>query len=598
MKANLGVAGMVLVAVAFAGCTAVLDEGEFVVAGVDGGMDASAGGSSSGSGSSGAGDGGACSNGQSQCAGGTPETCVDGRWSAGAPCGGSTPACVGGVCKPCAPGARECQGLQANECSVVGEWMTDTLCPYSCDAGVCSGACVPNTTQCNGTAVEGCSASGAWQFSTQCTYTCINGACAGDCEPGTSQCTPSGTAMQVCDSTGAWQTTMCADACDEGRCITGCVPNTTRCDGPTTLQVCDSTGAWQNQTCSQPAVPDCDAGVCECLAPATSCPSGCTDTSTDPANCGGCGNDCEGQPCSAGVCQPLALATGQDQPWGIALGSSNCYWTNRGNGTVMTVDAAGATTADAAGTPAPSVVASSQNSPTSIATDAMNVYWVDTTNGGSVLECALGGCATPFALASGQPSPWGIAIPSVGGVAYFTAGSSAWSVSLDDGGVSALGSESGTPNPIVTDGSYVYWSDATGGVYKCATGGCTTPTQLSAPAGQPSSGIAIDASNVYFTLGGGSTPGAVWIVSKAGTGAMSLVTANLPLGIAVDPSTELVYWTDAGSGTVMKMSAVDAGAPITIASGQSNPTGIVLDSTYVYWTNAVATTGSIMRMTK
>jgi len=90
----------------------------------------------------------------------------------------------------------------------------------------------------------------------------------------------------------------------------------------------------------------------------------------------------------------------------------------------------------------------------------------------------------------------------------------------------------------------------------------------------------------------------VWIVSKAGTGAMSLVTANLPLGIAVDPSTELVYWTDAGSGTVMKMSAVDAGAPITIASGQSNPTGIVLDSTYVYWTNAVATTGSIMRMTK
>jgi hypothetical protein len=602
MSADLRVAGALLVALAFAGCTAVLDEGEFVVAGADAGADSSAGGSSSGSSASEAGDGGSsgggpCSIGQSQCAGSTPQRCVDGHWeNAGGPCGGEDPACVAGACKPCAPGARECQGLQANECTAIGEWTAADLCPYLCDAGVCSGACVPGTTQCNGTAVESCTASGAWQFSTQCTYACIDGACAGDCVPATVQCTPSGTGVQLCDSMGAWQTTMCADACDQGQCITGCVPNTTRCADSMTVQVCDTTGAWQNQTCSQPT-PDCEGGACECLAPATSCPSACTDTSSDSANCGGCGNDCKGQPCSGGVCQPMALATGQDQPWGIALGGGSCYWTDRGNGTVMTVGAAGTRT-DAGVTVTPSMVASSQNSPTSIATDATNAYWVDTTNGGSVLECALGGCMTPTALASSQPSPWGIAIPSAGGVAYFTAGSSAWSVSIGDGGVSPLGSESGTPYPIATDGSFVYWSDDSGAVYKCAAGGCTTPTQLSGPAGQPSSGIAVDASNVYFTLGGGSTPGAVWMVSKAGTNAVSMTAANTPLGIAVDPSTGFVYWTDAGDGTVMKMSTGDAGGPITIASAQSNPTGIVLDSTYVYWTNAVATTGSVMRMTK
>jgi hypothetical protein len=295
-----------------------------------------------------------------------------------------------------------------------------------------------------------------WEFSSQCAYACVNGACAGVCVPGMSECSPSGTAQEVCDNTGTWQTTMCPDACDQGECVTGCVPGQMRCDGVSTPQLCDSTGTWVTQTaCAQPT-PDCQSGACACLQ--TACGSDCTDTSSDPDNCGGCGNSCEGQPCSGGVCQPMALATAQDQPWGIALGSSNCYWTNRASGTVMTIDAAGT------GTPSP--VASSQSSPTSIATDAMNVYWVNTTNGGSVLECALGGCTTPTPLAAGQSNPWGIAVPTSGGEVYFTAGAAAWAISLGDGGVSALGSESGTPNPVVTDGSSVYWSDATGAVYQ------------------------------------------------------------------------------------------------------------------------------------
>jgi hypothetical protein len=599
MTLNPRTAALMSAVLLLAGCTALLDEGEFVISS-EAGPDAAppGGGSSSGTASSsGSGDGaggpiegGVCAPGQTQCAGDVPQSCIDGRWaSAGAPCGGASPFCLQGACKPCSPGSRECQGLDVNECSVAGEWVSTDACNYLCDAGVCSGVCTPGATQCNGTETETCSSGAAWQFSSQCMYACVNGSCAGVCVPGMAQCSPSGTALEVCDSAGAWQTTMCLDACDEGECVTGCVPGQTQCDGPSTPKLCDGTGTWVSQTaCAQPT-PDCQSGACTCLQ--TTCGSDCIDTSSDPDNCGGCSNGCEGQPCSGGVCQPMALATAQDQPWGIALGSSNCYWTNRDNGTVMTVAAAGT------GTPSP--VASSQSSPTSIATDTMNVYWVDTTNGGSVLECALGGCTTPTPLAAGQASPWGIAVPTSGGEVYFTAGAAAWAISLEDGGVSALGSESGTPNAIVTDGSSVYWSDATGAVYQCALpGGCTTPTQLSAPAGQPSLGIAVDSANVYFTLGGGTTPGAVWKVPKGGTGAATLMTtANSPVGIAVDPSTSFVYWTDAGDGTVMKMSTGDAGAPVTLASAQSNPTGIVLDSTYVYWTNAVAS-GSVMRALK
>ena len=37
----------------------------------------------------------------------------------------------------------------------------------------------------------------------------------------------------------------------------------------------------------------------------TSSTSSCTDTMTDPKNCGTCGHDCQGGSCATGMCQPL-----------------------------------------------------------------------------------------------------------------------------------------------------------------------------------------------------------------------------------------------------------------------------------------------------
>lgn len=57
---------------------------------------------------------------------------------------------------------------------------------------------------------------------------------------------------------------------------------------------------------------------------------------------------------------------------------------------------------------------------------------------------------------------------------------------------------------------------------------------------------------------------------------------SAPSGIAVDGNS--VYWTNGGDGTVMKI-ARSGGAPIPLASHQANPSGIAVDATRVYWTN-------------
>ena len=57
---------------------------------------------------------------------------------------------------------------------------------------------------------------------------------------------------------------------------------------------------------------------------------------------------------------------------------------------------------------------------------------------------------------------------------------------------------------------------------------------------------------------------------------------NTPYDIAVDGTS--VYWTDPGSGTVMKV-PLGGGSPTTLASGLPGPGRIAVDGTSVYWTD-------------
>jgi hypothetical protein len=179
-------------------------------------------------------------------------------------------------------------------------------------------------------------------------------------------------------------------------------------------------------------------------------------------------------------------------------------------------------------------------------------------------------------------------------------------------GRAAITLASGQSNPIgvAVDTTSVYWIDIGGNVMKVALIGGTAMTLASDDVGPWA--IALDATSVYWTnIGGGGPTGTVMKVSLGGGTATTLASGqSYPFGIVTDATS--VYWTGRGptaafpggfpsppppanAGTVMKR-PLGGGAATTLACGQSDPSGIAVDATSVYWTNP--TSGTVMKLPK
>jgi sugar lactone lactonase YvrE len=535
--------------------------------------------------------------------------------------------CQGGACKvgQCTAGWGNCDGYHANGCEAF--LLSDpshcgacnNVCSFAhasslCLSGSCSmGACSAGWADCDGSSSTGCEAQLATDLNhcgacnaacapPHATGACTAGSCKlGACAPGYSDC--NGVLADGCEVATASDPEHCggcglacnlphaAAMCQSGACkVQACQPGYGDCDAVAT-NGCEATlasdpshcGACQSACALPHAASLCSAGSCQvasCQAGWANCDglaaNGCEiSTASNPAHCGACGHSCQGGSCLNGACQPVALVTGQQNPWSIAVDGQFVYWDNRvASGAVLKVPLTGGGFL---------TLAAEQPEPEGLALDAQYVYWANFA-GGTIMRLALAG-GVPTVVASGQSGPAGIT--AWGGTVFWTNwngnsvmrvvpgnapsplatgqssphriatdGSSVWwtnwagnTVRRVDalGGTAVTVASSGQPLGVTLDSGWVYWTDASSILRAPIEGG---PVTTLATGQDHPSGIVVDADNVYFTCH--APGGSVRRVLKTGGPVITLAAAqNLPVYLATDATS--LYWTNSGSGTVMKL---------------------------------------------
>lgn len=209
--------------------------------------------------------------------------------------------------------------------------------------------------------------------------------------------------------------------------------------------------------------------------------------------------------CSVHGCNGHATVIASLQsPGGIAADGDHVYWTNYNvePSSVMSW-AVGAPQANAA----VSVGGSWQFE--SIVVGGDSVYW---TYFDGVMTCPKAGCSAPTKLAKGSPPVGGLATD--GAFVYWanrfgdaTTGATIARCPLggclgDSPEVLVSGLASDHFRAIASDGTSVYWTDATDGtIMSCLVTGCAQPTVLANDQAFPLA-IAVDATSVYWTNGG------------------------------------------------------------------------------------------------
>jgi hypothetical protein len=270
---------------------------------------------------------------------------------------------------------------------------------------------------------------------------------------------------------------------------------------------------------------------------------------------------------------PIALAINQG-PYAIAIDANNVYWTNNnGANAVMKCAISGCTT--------PTPLRNNTTGLGALATDGVNVYFQEQF---SLEKCAVGGCGnSPTTLAS--IGNFTGSIVSDGTTVYFTDGTPAIQSC-------AVGGCNQTPTPVVSAQGYaggialnsgvLYWHvPITQRFYSCPTTGCSgSPTQLlSSVYDQGPDGIVTDGVNVYFTESSAGSVAKCAVGGCNNTPTTLATTSNIN-GVATDGVN--VYWSDSPAGTVNRCT-ISGTNPTTIATGQTSPTQLAVDGTWVYW---------------
>lgn len=356
-----------------------------------------------------------------------------------------------------------------------------------------------------------------------------------------------------------------------------CLPGTKDCAG-----LCVSTSSPEHgcasigcDPCAPPhGVPSCEQGACgvaSCDAGWGDCNGSAADgceanLKTDGLNCGKCGRSCGGTSCGDSQCAPFALASAEQNPYGIAVDATRVYWADYTAGTIRRVAKAG-------GTPETWIAGQVHPYAVAILDPGGLVYWTDP--GANKVARTSTAIAGANDVATNQPDAFWIIADA--NMAYWTEGTDVARANHVGGGAVVAYGGADTKLGLSQDADKLYW--VTGDkVVAAPKPGLGTMTTLAS--GQQSAwGIEVEGDWVYWTervAGGG-----VRRVKKDGTGLQTLTTGHpSPSGIRVRDG--VVYWVN-GQGQLMSVLST-GGAASTLAATTGPGFGVDVDATHVYWT--------------
>ena len=331
------------------------------------------------------------------------------------------------------------------------------------------------------------------------------------------------------------------------------------CGSPTAWEQGDSGATFLASSSSSGA--SSGSGGTETFCARTDCSGVCVDTETDATNCGSCGRDCRGSPCTKSQCEPVALVSEPGHLTTLALGAVNVYWGHTEDDALMKVPIEGGPPSSvAAGAPDP------LNYIAETTLGATSIFWIRRQRmldgESSILKAPLQGGSPQTLLSTDEYRPWALSV----------------------------------------DATHVYWAGTLAGertLMKAPIGG-GDPIPLAATPTISLSRTVAGATGVYWVAYQDGTYRVMKIPPEGGSPTVVSVEdrPGFVRDFAVGPTH--VAWVHNSTGvdvvgTVMK-APIEGGAPILLASGQYRPNSITMDATHVYWTNERWKLGEIMKV--